>query len=159
MRTRTSIARAGLLFVLALVAAACSGGDGGGPSPSVPTPGPTVSLPGLVIDVGQFIDCVEGGGIEVNVTEGPRFGATSEVQVSIPSEEGFTSVGVFVYDSADDATANKTSLDASLTGLGRPTSRQFANVLAAGLDELASDPNAQEALGTVVVCLGGSAGG
>lgn len=158
MRIRSPIATAVLLCVLVLATAACSGGDAGGPSPTVPTAGPTLTVPGLTIDVDQFVDCVEGGGIEVRVTEDPRFGSDSEVQVAIPSEEGVTNVGVFVYASADDATENKPSLDAELDTFGRPSSRQFANILAAGLDELASDPNAQEALGTVVVCLGGSAG-
>jgi hypothetical protein len=156
MRTRWLLP----LLLIALLAAGCSGDAGPSPTTLAPTSGPsvTVSLPGLLIDVGRLTECLDRGGVEVEVQEEPSFEATAEVQVTVPIESGgVSSVGVFVYDSADDATAARPRLDAALSALGEQPSQQFANVLVEGLDSVSGDSAAQEAVGVLVICLGGAA--
>jgi hypothetical protein len=152
-----------LVLAVGLAGVACSGsGSPGSPTATTPAPAPTTTSPGfgitlpgtdIQLDGTAFGICMHDGGIDVS-PEDPRFGATTEIQVDVPTTEfGGTRIGVFVYADAAAATASKSELDAALEGAGSQSSLQFGNVLVAGLQEVLQDPESADALTVLVGCL------
>ena len=146
-----------LLATVVLLAGACAADEPDTQPTSVPTPGPTTTVPDaeLEIDLEGFLACLDEGGIDVEPEEDPRFEANAEVQITLLTSEGPDNVGIFIYDSAEDAEAGKESLDDALRAFDSPPSQQVGNVLISGLLEVVQDPDAQENVGVLLGCLGG----
>lgn len=137
---------------LLLVLAACTAPSGDdGASPEAPTAGPTLTVPGLEVhvDLEEFLSCLSDGGIDVEPEDDPRHGAAAELELRFEGEGGERTVEIFLFGSADDASAALTQI----RGDGDGAPQQVGNVVVTGLVEAVQDPDVTSKAGVIVACL------